>query len=156
MPSLAAVQSDVDAKLADLIVNQIQPQQAVFFAGRARYWQGVATTRATALPNNRAADAASSHMTPNENARPTDQTTSWATAGYVLGPTLPMSLVITTYAGNRGRGYVVTAVIKHSNRYFARAVEFHEGSRPGEPEHAYAWRPVMEDPPRRDDDEIWP
>lgn len=121
MPTLAQVRTAVDARLANLWTNQIQPKQAAFLAARGKYWQGIRTTVLTALPNNLTADGTTAEVVPDTSVHPTDQAETWADANISLGATIPMALEIHTYDGLGGMGYVGIVYVKVNGTTYVRA-----------------------------------
>lgn len=121
MPTLAAVKTAVDARLATLWTNQVQPKEATYLASHGRYWQGIRTTDLASLPNNLTADATTAEVAPDTSVHPTDQAETWATANINLGATIPMALEIQTYEGPGGKGYVGIVYVKVNGTTYVRA-----------------------------------
>jgi hypothetical protein len=113
MPTAQEIRDAIDSRMAGLL-PQIAARQALYRAGRGRYWQGLETH--AGVPED-GAQAAPDRLT----AHPTDQPEDWA--GGAMGPlpaTLPMTLAVDVYDGPRGQGYVVRAQVRIAGQLWRR------------------------------------
>ncbi len=139
MPTLAAVRSAVDARLADLWTNQIVPRQETYASNHGgRYWQGILCIDLANLPDNLPAAPAVLEAVPDLTRKPADQATSWLASGIALGATIPMAIAIDVYDGPAGTGYVGTVWAKHNGTIYSRA----QATGPEAAERTFAWRAV--------------
>lgn len=145
MPTLAATQSQVDARYQQIFNLQIRPLQAQYLSRGNRFWQGVITTLRAAIPNNTIPAPTIAEMAPTLTRKPADQAEDWSAVGIVLEPTVPYSIEIRTYRGPRGRGFTARTVMQHGGRFYERMREYHEAGVAGEPQREFDWR-VLEIP----------
>jgi hypothetical protein len=121
MPTLAQVRTTVDARLADLWMNQIQPRQDAHFLRTGKYWQGLVTTQTALIPNNPDDASAVREVAPETDTHPTDQAETWTDAGIVLGSTLPMAIRVDVYDGPLGKGYVGVVYARWDTTIYVRS-----------------------------------
>lgn len=122
MPTLARVRMVVDDRLQDLWQNQIVPRQDAYFATHGKYWQGLRTFLLTQLPDN-PADGTTTvlEVAPVRDSHPTDQPETWEGAGIDLGASIPFALLMDTYGGPQGQGFVGTVWAMWDGNVYTRA-----------------------------------
>jgi hypothetical protein len=108
-----AIQSTIETELA-AVLSELALKQTPYFAAHGRYWQGArthATPPADGIP-----------LAPNLNAKPPDQTASWATLGIALPPLTTAAYTVWAYQSPAGHGYVVHADVLISGVYHRKSV----------------------------------
>ena len=107
------LQTTIETELAALI-TELALKQPAYFAANGRYWQGA---RTHAIPPADGLLAA-----PNLNAKPSDQTDSWATLGITLPALTSAAYTVHAYNTPAGPGYVIHADVLVSGVYHRKSV----------------------------------
>lgn len=123
MPTLVQVRNAVDARLANLWVNQVVPRQTQYASNHGgRFWQGLITTAITLLPNNpNDANNVFLEVAPILNTHPTDQAETWLDNAINLEATIPMAVQMDVYDGPQGKGFVGTVWARWNGNTYSRS-----------------------------------
>jgi hypothetical protein len=116
--TVAQLQSYVDARVTERL-GTITSRQTTYLGTNGRYWQGLATHAAVPAHRlNAEGDAVSDRYT----SKPTDQAETWqAVFPEWAAERFAASLTSDVYDGPQGKGYTLTASVRHEGVTYRRA-----------------------------------